>query len=134
MWYYFGVHHDPHVRLWVSGMREVRNMQPLAATLVRAMPKPTANPFEVVACRLVTNYLAFGFRERWKTQIDPDPVVSVFVTNDSFPDAAAALEVARNAFPEVWTRFEKLDLSQCKPFVVPSSAPSLNSTAGTAQP
>jgi len=136
MWYYWGVHQDPHPRLWVPGMRHELNTFITDAEIAAATPPADAVPFEVQSIILPGNMFtvrAFGWRERWRTQLSSEPEAAVFITTDAFDSDLAAINAAAKAFPEVWTRFEKLDLSKCRSSR-PSSAASLNSTVETAPP
>ena len=132
-WYYWGVHTDPHPRLWVPGMREVKDSQVTDEMIMKATPPPWATPFEVYRLQLTlaTKFFAYSWRERWKTQISTEPECAAFITNQTFADDDEAIAAAKHAFPEVWTRFEKLDLSKCRSSR-PSSAASPSNTVETA--
>jgi len=138
-WIYYGVHHDPHPRFWLPGMVEAKAMgEVLTSAMIEAsIPPASITPFEVRVTLLPDNAMALAWRERWKTQLSPDPVASLFVTSvtDQFTDVPTALAAAQAAFPEVWKRFEKLTIGEtCNAFAPPSSEASASITSEMESP
>ncbi len=129
-WLYYGVHNDPHLRLWLPGMVTTKN-EAITPDLIEACTPPvTVEPFEVRVTALPFG-TALAFRERWKTQLSPDSVPALFITSDQVENNSDALLAAAAAFPQVWPRFEKLRISETCTYTPPSSAPSVSSTSET---
>lgn len=134
-WIYYGVHHDPHYRAFVPGMLRLHEHEITDDLVAHCVPPIGVAPYEVRITLLPDlNATAYAWRENWKTHVSPDPVFSLFVTSDNFETPAAALVAAARAFPEVWSRYQKLTIGETCTYAPKSSEASVSSTSETEPP
>ena len=131
-WLYHGVHRDPHYRSHVSGMTALADSPVTDDIVARCVPPDVVPPFEVrTTTDLPGGATAYAFREAWKTHIDPQPVYSLFVTTQKHETFADAMAAAAQAFPDVWSRFNKLTAGETCTFAPKLSEASPSSTSET---
>jgi hypothetical protein len=139
-WIYIGPGHDPHVVAHVPGMSRVTEHEITKTVIAAVVPPIDALPFVVRVTRLPEiggegGATALAFRERWKTQLSPEPVFSLFVTRGTDGDPDELLTQAQVAFPSVWLRYEKLLIGEiCEKRFAPRSSEASVSTTPTAAP
>lgn len=140
-WIYYGPHQDPHMRAYLPGMVTVPDHMITPDIVDASVPPVGTPPFEVRITKLADvgfdgeGVTVLAFRERWRTQLSPDPVASVFVTRGMTAAPSDLLAQAQAAFPQVWLRFEKLTIGETceRSLPLPSSEASASSTP-TAEP